>query len=61
VIGAAGVAAPLMSGDTVVGALSVSIPTSRIPKSGLDAIGKTVLKHAREFSLALTAMGVKRI
>lgn len=31
VVGAAGVAAPLFSGDTLVGGLSVSIPTSRAP------------------------------
>jgi IclR family acetate operon transcriptional repressor len=61
VMGVAGVAAPLLSGDTVVGALSVSIPVSRVPKSGLDGIGKMVRKRAQDLSLVLTAMGVKRI
>lgn len=61
VVGAAGVAAPLFSGDTLIGGLSVSIPTSRAPKDRLDAVGNAVRKRAHEFSLALTAMGVKRI
>jgi DNA-binding IclR family transcriptional regulator len=61
VVGAVGVAAPLFAGDTVVGAITVAIPASRVPKEGLDKIGKTVRRSAREFSLALTAMGVKRI
>ena len=61
VIGVVGVAAPLVVGDTVVGALTVAIPASRVPKDGVEHIGKTVRKYAHEFSLALTAMGVKRI
>jgi IclR family acetate operon transcriptional repressor len=61
VVGVVGVAAPLTAGDTVVGGLTVAIPTSRVPKEGLDDIGKAVRKCAREFSLALTAMGIKRI
>lgn len=61
VVGAAGVAAPLFSGDVLVGGLSVSIPTSRAPQDRLDAIGLVVGKRAQEFSSALTAMGVKRI
>lgn len=61
VLGVVGVAAPLVSGDTVVGALSVSIPVSRVPKNGLDAIGKAVRKRAQDLSLVLTAMGLKRI
>jgi len=61
VLGVAGVAAPVLSGDSVVGGLSVSIPISRVPKDGLDALGKAVSKRAQEFSLALTAMGVKHI
>jgi len=61
VVGVVGVAAPLIAGDTVVGALTVAIPTSRVPKEGVDNIGKKVRKCAHEFSLALTAMGVKRI
>lgn len=61
VVGAAGVAAPLFSGDTLVGGLSVSIPTSRAPQDRLDAVGVAVRKRAQEFSSALTATGVKRI
>jgi len=61
VMGVVGVAAPLVSGETVVGALSVSIPISRVPKNGLDNIGKAVRKRAQDLSLVLTAMGVKRI
>lgn len=61
VIGVVGVAAPLVVGDAVVGGLTVAIPTSRVPKTGVDSIGKAVRKRAHELSLALTAMGVKRI
>jgi IclR family acetate operon transcriptional repressor len=61
VVGRAGAAAALLSGNTVVGGLSISIPTSRLSKNGLDAIGKKVLKRANELSMALTAMGLKRI
>jgi IclR family acetate operon transcriptional repressor len=61
VVDVVGVAAPLLAGDTVVGGLTVAIPASRIPKSGVDGIGKAVRRRAQEFSLALTAMGVKRI
>jgi IclR family acetate operon transcriptional repressor len=61
VIGSAGAAAPIISGDVVVGGLSVSVPTSRLGKTTLDTIGKKVHKRAQDLSLALTAMGVKRI
>jgi IclR family acetate operon transcriptional repressor len=61
VIGVAGVAAPVKSGDTLVGALTVSIPMSRVPKKGLDGIGGLVRKHADELSAALKSMGVQRI
>jgi IclR family acetate operon transcriptional repressor len=59
--GVVGVAAPLMAGSTVVGGLTVAIPVSRVPRNGADAIGKAVRKRAQELSMALTAMGVKRI
>ncbi len=61
VVGVAGVAAAVKSGDTVVGALTVSVPLSRVPPRGLDGIGNVVSKHADELSSALAAMGVKRI
>jgi IclR family transcriptional regulator, acetate operon repressor len=61
VLGVAGVAAPIKSGDTVMGALTVSVPLSRVPPRGLDGLGTVVRNHADEFSSALTAMGVKRI
>jgi IclR family acetate operon transcriptional repressor len=61
IVGAAGVAAPVFSGESLVGGLSISIPTSRAPKDRLDAIGSAVRKSAHELSLALTATGVKRI
>ena len=61
VIGVAGVASVVTSGNTVVGALTVSIPLSRVPKKGLDGIGAVVRKHAEEFSSALASMGVDRI
>jgi IclR family acetate operon transcriptional repressor len=61
VVGVDGVAAPLISGDVVVGGLTVAIPTSRVPSEGLDVIGEQVRKRANELSAALTAMGVKRI
>lgn len=59
--GVCGVAAPLLAGDTVVGALTVAIPTSRVPKNGVDDIGKAVRRRAQDLSLALTGMGVKRL
>jgi len=59
--GVDGVAAPLISGDVVVGGLTVAIPTSRAPEAGFDAIGALVRKRAHELSSALTAMGVKHI
>jgi IclR family transcriptional regulator, acetate operon repressor len=61
VIGVAGVASVVQSGQTVVGALTVSIPMSRVPRKGLDSIGVMVRKHAAEFSSALTSMGIERI
>jgi IclR family acetate operon transcriptional repressor len=61
VSGVVGVASPLLAGDTVVGGLSVSIPTSRVPESGVEEIGKAVRRRAQELSLALTAMGVKHL
>ncbi|HSV80005.1 MAG TPA: IclR family transcriptional regulator [Ramlibacter sp.] len=61
VAGVVGVAAPLVAGETVVGGLSVSIPINRVPEEGVEGIGKLVRKRAQELSLALTAMGVKRI
>lgn len=61
VVGVDGVAAPLISGETVVGGLTVAIPTSRAPEGGFEAIGGIVRERARELSSALTAMGVKHI
>jgi IclR family acetate operon transcriptional repressor len=61
VAGVAGVAAAVRSGDGVSGAITVAIPTSRIPKDGLDSIGKLVREHAEELSSVLTSMGVERI
>lgn len=61
VVGVDGVAAPVISGDTVVGGLTVAIPTSRAPQDGFEAIGGIVRERAHELSLALTAMGVKHI
>ena len=61
VIGVAGGAAPVRSAQALVGALTVSIPMSRVPKSGLDQIGAVVRKHADELSSALASMGVERI
>ena len=61
VIGVAGVAAVVRSGNTVVGALTISMPLSRVPQKGFDGIGAAVRKHAEELSSALTSMGVERI
>jgi len=61
VVGVDGVASPLISGDVVVGGLTVAIPASRVPSEGLDVVGEHVRKRANELSAALTAMGVKRI
>ena len=61
VIGVAGVASVVRSGNTVVGALTLSMPLSRVPRKGFDGIGVAVRKHAEELSSALTSMGVERI
>lgn len=60
VIGVAGAAWVVRSGETVVGALTVSVPLSRVPSAGLDKIGERVHASAEELSRALTAMGVRR-
>lgn len=60
--GVAGAAAVIRSGSRVVGALTVSIPSSRIDRpERLEVIGRTVKKHADELSIALTATGIERI
>lgn len=56
-----GVGSPLTSGGTVVGGLTVAIPTSRVPASGTEAIGRIVRKHAMDLSAVLTAMGIKQL
>ena len=61
VTGVAGVARVIKSGETVVGALTVSIPLSRVAPGGLDPIGVVVRGRADELSSALTAIGVARI
>lgn len=61
VMGVAGAASVLRSGDVVVGALTVSVPLSRVPPEGLEAVGRRVHAHAQELSQAMTAMGVHRI
>ena len=61
VIGVAGVASVVRSGNSVVGALTVSSPLSRVPRKGLDSIGVAVRRHADELSSALTSIGVERI
>jgi IclR family acetate operon transcriptional repressor len=60
--GVAGAAAVIRSANHVVGALTVSIPVSRIKKpEQLQTIGQIVKKYADELSLALTATGIERI
>lgn len=61
VAGVVGVAAPLLSGNKVVGGLTVAIPVSRMPREGLEGIGKLVLSRARELSAALAATGPGRV
>ena len=61
VIGVAGVASVVRSGNSVVGALTVSSPLSRVPRKGLDSIGVVVRRHADELSSALTSIGVEHI
>nr|WP_244427748.1 IclR family transcriptional regulator C-terminal domain-containing protein [Sinorhizobium fredii] len=61
VLGVAGVASVLKSGESVVGALTVSVPLSRVAPTGLDQIGELVKAHAEELSSALTGIGVTRI
>ncbi|MBB3396178.1 IclR family transcriptional regulator [Rhizobium sp. BK060] len=61
VLGIAGVASVLKSEDIVVGALTVSVPLSRVSPPDLDEIGRAVKAHADELSSALTGIGVTRI
>lgn len=61
VMGVAGVASVIKAGETVIGALTVSIPLWRVPSTGLDAMGIVVRNYAEELSAALTAIGIKRI
>ncbi|MBZ9603239.1 IclR family transcriptional regulator [Phyllobacterium chamaecytisi] len=61
VIGVGGAAAPVRSGTRVIGALTVSVPTTRIPPEGMDAIGERVREHANELSSMLTSIGAERI
>jgi len=61
VLGVAGVAAVVRSGDAVTGALTLSLPTSRLPKGGMGQLGDVVRRHAEELSSILTSMGVGRI
>lgn len=61
VLGVAGVAAAVRSHDHVVGALTVSIPLSRVPTNGLSDIGNLVRSHAGELSSCLESLGINRI
>jgi IclR family acetate operon transcriptional repressor len=61
VLGVAGVASVVKSGESVVGALTVSVPLSRVAPTSLDQIGELVRAHAEELSSALTGIGVTRI
>jgi IclR family transcriptional regulator, acetate operon repressor len=61
VMGVAGVACVIKSGEAVVGALTVSVPLPRVPPDGLSKIGEVVRARAEELSSALKAMGVRRI
>ncbi|MCO5065009.1 MAG: IclR family transcriptional regulator [Rhizobiaceae bacterium] len=61
IIGVTGVATAIKSGDTVMGALTVSIPLSRAPTDRLKQVGESVHKFAMDLSAALTAVGVKHI
>ncbi|MCO5065027.1 MAG: IclR family transcriptional regulator [Rhizobiaceae bacterium] len=61
VMGVTGVASAVFSHGTAVGALTVSIPQSRVPCRGLDEIGAIVREQAAELTSALTAMGAKHI
>lgn len=60
VTGFAGVSAPIMGSERVVGGLTVGVPTSRIPAAGLDGVGEVVKRYADELSGVLKAMGVTR-
>jgi IclR family transcriptional regulator, acetate operon repressor len=59
--GVAGVAAPLLSGGTVVGGLTVAIPVGRVPSGGLDPVGAVVKEYAGELGAAMQAAGIKHI
>lgn len=60
--GVAGAAAVIRSGSRVVGALTVSIPTSRIQgPERLQEIAQIVKKHTDELSIALAAAGIERV
>lgn len=60
VLGASGVAAPVRSRAGVIGALTITVPTSRIPAKGLETLGPTVVRYADELSSVITASGASR-
>lgn len=58
--GAAGVAAPVWSRGGVAGALTINVPTSRLPADGIESLGPLVVSYAKELSAVITASGTAR-
>lgn len=56
-----GIAAPVTSGETVVGGLTTAIPGSRFSEADLDEIAAIVMRYAKTLSESLSAMGVRRL
>ena len=57
VAGAAGVAAPLVVRDVVVGSLTLSVPVARIPEEGLESFGPIVMAFAERIAVAMSVLG----
>jgi IclR family transcriptional regulator, acetate operon repressor len=59
--GIIGVAAPLISGDVVLGGLAVAIPVGHEELIGVDHVGELVRGCASDISATLNAMGISRL
>ncbi len=59
--GIIGVAAPVTSGDVVVGGLAVAVPIGHEPTVDIDVVGTLVRECAADISSTLRAMGVSRL
>lgn len=58
--GASGIASVISSKEGVIGALTVSLPASRLDPAKIDSIGQQVVRYAAELSEAIAATGSNR-